>query len=360
MFFFHFLDEGSLLSLNNGRLVVGAGERQEFSEDSSSDLFYFQNYFLTKEKPWHRHRYQKEMSLAEFKAMLQEGTALSAKGEIRWRAPERTPFGDDFTGLQTMISNKKLIKGVPYVMQQGDGTVTPELLCRSLLAAVEAAERYPLHLYGTWRRGQGVLGATPELLFERNGNELHTVACAGTVPCAQREGCCTDPKLRHEHEVVVEAIMEALSPFGKVARGPLGTVELKNLIHLLTPIAVMLHDDPQFASPKFTSPKFTSIVHAMHPTPALGAYPRAEGMAWLRGLNERMPRNYFGAPVGYRGAQERAICYVAIRNMQWEADKVQLGAGCGVVEGSCMEAEWQELQLKLKSIKELLRLPMEA
>jgi menaquinone-specific isochorismate synthase len=97
------------------------------------------------------------------------------------------------------------------------------------------------------------------------------------------------------------------------------------------------------------------VTQLIHPTPALGAYPRVEGMKWLREFDREMPRERFGAPVGYTRKGE-STCYVAIRNVQWKDFQLKLGAGCGIVPASQFESEWNEILLKLKSIKNILAL----
>ena len=65
----------------------------------------------------------------------------------------------------------------------------------------------------------------------------------------------------------------------------------------------------------------------------------------------------YGAPVGYieEGGKD-SRCLVAIRNMQWKDNWIGLGAGCGIVPESRLDLEWEELQLKIQSIKEILGL----
>ncbi len=340
-----FLLDGSVVDLNDGTLAIGWGERERFEKGGAPSLFYFQDFFLNEKMPWHRHRHQKMVSHAEFKEFLLKPPSSE---RIHWPFLEPSPFFSSFDSLQDLISNNKLSKGVPYLLHKGKKRVTPSLLCRSLRAAMDASTKYPLHLYGTWQGGRGLLGATPEILFERKGEQLHTVACAGTL-LKEKAKAHWDQKLLHEHQIVVEAIEEALQSFGRLQKEKLRPLELKSMIHLLTPMCIMLKDNPAFER----------IVEALHPTPALGAYPKKEGLKWLRTLNENQPRGFFGAPVGYQEGESIAICYVAIRNMQWEGSTITLGAGCGVVRESEKEVEWQELQSKLGAIKELLQLETE-
>ena len=104
-------------------------------------------------------------------------------------------------------------------------------------------------------------------------------------------------------------------------------------------------------------PAFEEIVQALHPTPALGAHPREVGRYWLLDYQQHFDRLRFGAPVGYTDPSTRiSRCFVAIRNVQWQPNRMLIGAGCGIVANSDPETEWNEILLKLKAVKALLNL----
>lgn len=221
----------------------------------------------------------------------------------------------------------------------------------SLLSLLQYAKSQPVHSYGFWENGHGMLGATPELLFslgEIKRHTLITMACAGTRGLRSQPGSfMDDPKEVHEHQLVVDGIMESLAPFGKVTIGSMRVLHLPKLSHLLTPIEVELKQDADF----------NAIVKALHPTPALGAFPRKEGLEWLKSYQKQIDRKRYGAPVGYtRGNTNEAGCYVAIRNAQWNPEEIVIGAGCGVVKESLLDREWDEVKLKIQAIKEMLSL----
>ncbi|HEY4831978.1 MAG TPA: chorismate-binding protein, partial [Waddliaceae bacterium] len=99
---------------------------------------------------------------------------------------------------------------------------------------------------------------------------------------------------------------------------------------------------------------FIEVVEMLHPTPALGAFPRILGKTWLMDYQTKMNRGRYGAPVGYYyPSKEEGECFVAIRNVQWVGPEAQIGAGCGIVAQSVFEQEWDEIQLKIQSIKSM-------
>jgi len=98
-----------------------------------------------------------------------------------------------------------------------------------------------------------------------------------------------------------------------------------------------------------------ALIRLMHPTPALGAYPRGEGA--LRMLFEFRDRlkapPHFGSPFGglWKG-EFRSV--VAIRNVSWSGSDMFLPSGCGIIRESRFDREWRELALKRNSVKALL------
>ena len=88
---------------------------------------------------------------------------------------------------------------------------------------------------------------------------------------------------------------------------------------------------------------FKAATTALHPTPALGAFPKEAGFTWLENYNQQMPRGRYGAPVGCL-LNNQATCIVAIRNVQWKGSQAKIGAGCGIVKESVLENEWNEIR----------------
>ena len=211
-----------------------------------------------------------------------------------------------------------------------------------------------------WDADTGILGATPELLFERKGGKVQAMALAGTRPHSipgatvsepERMPLLDDPKERAEHQYVIDGVRRSLSPFGKVTLGQTRELRLPSFSHLLTPIEL---------EPSGTF-EFGEIARALHPTPALGAFPREAGMRWLESQPWAATRGRFGAPFGAQWktlvGEEQAQCWVAIRNIQWRKPsrknlhRVILGAGCGIVEKSELKQEWRELESKARSVR---------
>jgi menaquinone-specific isochorismate synthase len=198
-----------------------------------------------------------------------------------------------------------------------------------------------LHCYGTWNLKEGILGASPESLFQMRSGVLSTVALAGTKPQGMSDAdFLKAPKERREHHLVVEGIISSLKDCGKLKIGPTEVLPLASLSHLRTGIELELEKEADFCD----------LVQRLHPTPALGAFPQQEGRSFLLEQEKKVPRARFGAPFGLLQEGE-SQCVVAIRNLQWTQKGVFLMAGCGITEESRLESEWEEVLVKMASVR---------
>ena len=193
------------------------------------------------------------------------------------------------------------------------------------------------------------LGLTPELLFHVKSQTLNTMALAGTFfenKGITREEFLVDPKETSEHLIVVADIKERVVPFGKVKQGTLKIKKIGALEHLLTEIHVLLTQKMNY----------DLCVKTLHPTAALGVYPKAKLDEWRDRLACGAERKYFGSPFGVETPDGQFYCYVAIRNIEIEGKNIRIGAGCGIVSSSDPKKEWQELKAKRESVKGIFRL----
>lgn len=349
------LHSGSLISTHDGNLLLGWGKRQWRGGPKDTDsrpLFYFPDFFLEEKSPWFE---QEHTEIVTPQALLELLPIASFPSlPVSWQRPCRSSFEETLIQLQNKFSRGELAKAVPFVIETTPSTMTQERLLRSLKSLLLYVQRSTAHAYGFWDADGGILGATPEVLFQMTStHSLLTMACAGTGTASGEEtDLLHDPKELHEHQIVVQGIAESLSPFGKVVLGGIELLRLPSLTHLKTPIYVELNGIPDIEE----------ILHALHPTPALGAFPRKAGAQWLHEYRKKIDRKRYGAPVGYlmpkMGEPQSVPCaaYVAIRNVQWNRRQMHVAAGCGIVPTSQAKKEWDEINLKLDAIKEMLSL----
>lgn len=180
--------------------------------------------------------------------------------------------------------------------------------------------------------GGAFLGATPETLCRVEGTQVTVDALAGTAA----HGTPFLPKERHEHAVVVEDIRSRLLRACTDVNHPDAPLELTlpNLRHLYTPIRATLRDG-------FSS---VDVALGLHPTPAVGGFPRAGALAF-QAANEGFARGWYAGPVG---VIQPGLLHlnVALRCARVKGNRARLYVGAGLVAGSNAAAEWDETERK--------------
>jgi isochorismate synthase len=204
------------------------------------------------------------------------------------------------------------------------------------------------------RRGDACfLGATPERLVTRRGRAVHVDAIAGTA----RRGATPDEDARlaagllasrkdqTEHAIVVRMIRDNLAPVCDRISVPEEAVvrRLRTVQHLSTPITGTLRGETGILS----------LAARLHPTPAVGGYPRGAALAFLR-RNEGLDRGWYAGPIGWSGPAGDGDFVVGIRSMLLRPEEAVLFAGCGIMADSDPAAEYAESCLKLDSFRSAL------
>jgi len=198
------------------------------------------------------------------------------------------------------------------------------------------------------------MGSSPEQLLSVNGETIKTDALAGSIGRGKNDfqdkylesKLFGSTKNQKEHSYVVQSIKKSLSPFLNTLQSA-GRPMLKKLLnvqHLYTPIKGKIKNH--------TTP-FTLLEH-LHPTPAMGGTPRDEALSYIR-KNERFERGWFASPIGWITTDGQARFNVAIRSGLIKEQTARLFAGCGIVEDSNPEDEWDETNLKFKPMLSALR-----
>ena len=219
----------------------------------------------------------------------------------------------------------------------------------------------PLTLLARLRRQQGgscrflwqrqadavLVGASPERLLTVRQGQLRSDALAGTAPRGPAaEGLLHSVKDRLEHELVAETIMTVLAGQGLKPRRPRHPRLARHgqLLHLHSPISASLQGQHPLA-----------IAAELHPTPAVAGLPRRQAMGWLRSL-EPFERGHYAAPIGWIDGAGDTELRVAIRSGILRGQQLELTAGAGLVRGSVLERELQEVALKLGVLQQQLNL----
>jgi len=207
-------------------------------------------------------------------------------------------------------------------------------------------DRYPDCFRFAFRRGDATfLGATPERLIARSGDRFDTVALAGTAPVGEADALLASAKDRVEQAHVVRAIREALAPLASEL-----TIPGEPLVRTLPGV---LHLETRIGGRLARPAHVLELAAALHPTPAVGGYPRAAALAWIA-EHEPEPRGWYAAPVGWFDAAGDGELAVAIRSGVIRGDRAWLHAGAGIVRDSDPDAELAETRLKLRALAGVL------
>lgn len=197
---------------------------------------------------------------------------------------------------------------------------------------------------------QAFLGATPERLYAREGNQLFTEALAGTVAAssenAQTEAnaawLLNDTKNQIENQLVVEDI--AIHLADEVDDFQVGQAEIKRLSHvqhLRRPIRTTLKNGVSDMR----------CLSRLHPTAAIAGLPRLAAKQFIA-QTEPFKRNWYAGALGFVSPARSEFC-VTLRSAQVHGKQLIIYAGAGIVAGSEPQAEWQEIARKSQAMIKL-------
>ena len=95
------------------------------------------------------------------------------------------------------------------------------------------------------------------------------------------------------------------------------------------------------------------LVECLHPTPAVGGFPRERALAAIREL-EAIDRGWYAAPFGWTDLHGDGEFAVAIRSALLSGRSASLFAGCGIVADSSPADELAEADAKLIPVRDAL------
>lgn len=195
---------------------------------------------------------------------------------------------------------------------------------------------------GTW------LGATPELLVSvENQSIFRTVALAGTQ--VYKEGLNLKHVAWTQKEIEEQALVSRyiINNFKKIRlrefeeHGP-KTVVAGNLMHLKTELSVDMKatNFPQLGS---------VMLNLLHPTSAVCGMPLEASLDFLK-QHEGYDREFYSGYLGPVNVQNNINIFVNLRCMQLFENQAIVYAGAGVTIDSIPEHEWEETEMKLNTL----------
>ncbi|XWS60599.1 hypothetical protein CRYUN_Cryun07bG0049500 [Craigia yunnanensis] len=202
--------------------------------------------------------------------------------------------------------------------------------------------------------GPAFIGNTPEQLFHRKWLSISSEALAGTrarggsrtIDLQIEHDLLSSPKDHLEFTIARETIQNKLeSVCDRVIVERKKTVrKLQRVQHLFAQLAGNLkREDDEF-----------EILSSLHPTPADCGFPTETARLFIS-ETELFDRGMYAGPVGWFGGGESEFA-VGIRSALVEKGfGALIYAGTGIIEGSNLSLEWDELELKTSQFTKLLQ-----
>lgn len=187
-------------------------------------------------------------------------------------------------------------------------------------------------------------GATPETLLEVSGNKISTMALASTRKINGAHTINWNEKEIHEHKFVKDFVKEKLRNIGihSLHEGELETVQAGSMFHLKTEFRGELQNNDVLKA-----------ALELHPTPAVCGTP-TEKARELINTYEAHNREFYTGFLGPVLLQKKSRLYVNLRCAKMGNNEALLFAGGGIVKHSDVESEWNELELKLNTMKKAI------
>jgi len=192
-------------------------------------------------------------------------------------------------------------------------------------------------------------GVTPERLLKFSRGKIETEALAGSI---KRSGSLNEDSLLSkellaseknlkEQKYVTDYIISHLAPFTSELNynNTPELVKLENIQHLKTRFEGTLKED------KF----FFDLINELQPTPAVCGFPKEAAYKFIL-ENESYERGLYSGIAGWFNLYEEGEMVVAIRSALINGNKLHAFAGCGIVQGSDPDSEYEETEIKLKPI----------
>jgi anthranilate synthase component 1 len=197
-----------------------------------------------------------------------------------------------------------------------------------------------------------VVGASPELLVQLDGDRLTTHPIAGTRPRGATpaedqllaEQLQRDPKERAEHVMLVDL---GRNDLGRVARPGTVTVSrymdverYSHVLHLVSHVEARLRPDLDALD----------ALRAVFPAGTLSGAPKVRAMQLIAAA-EGERRGLYGGAVGYLGYDGNLDTAITIRSAVLREGRAHVHTGAGIVAASVPEKEFEETEHKAAALR---------
>lgn len=203
------------------------------------------------------------------------------------------------------------------------------------------------YIFALEAKNKCFIGASPERLVKKEGPTVFSTCLAGSIARGKNkeeddtfaQALLSDSKNREEHNYVVKMIKNAMEEVCSTVEMPSNPkiLKMRDIQHLYTPVSGKVKE----------TESLISFIRLLHPTPALGGFPREEALKVIREV-EGLDRGMYGAPIGWLDYQGNGEFAVSIRSGLIDGNAATIIAGCGIVADSDPESEYVETAIKFK------------
>ena len=223
---------------------------------------------------------------------------------------------------------------------------TKRIVTEQVLSSL-LSEQHDSFIFAFEQSSDCFIGATPERLVKKEYDHIFSACLAGSIARGNTkeedillgDSLINDKKNLTEHQYVVDMIQDAMEETCAEVIIPdhPRLFKLKNIQHLYTPVIGKANQETSLLT----------LVERLHPTPALGGLPKKEAIDKIREV-EALDRGLYGSPVGWLDHQGNGDFAVSIRSGLIQGNEASIFAGCGVVQDSIAELEFEETNIKFK------------
>lgn len=271
-------------------------------------------------------------------------------------SPSRAQWADQIARVQQRIAEEPDLQKV--VLARRSTWPASGLAPAAFLDAAAALQPASYHLLIQPNPGTAFVAISPERLYRRAQGRIESEALAGTRPRGTDAGLdaglgaqlLDSAKDRREQRLVLEQILTALRPLTSELEA-----DAEPHLRRLHDVQHLCHEVRGRLAAGVGDGE---LLAALHPTPAVAGQPPRRARELIAGM-EPFDRGLYAGPVGCCSHAETEVA-VAIRSALFDAGRLHLYAGVGLLPASDADAEWQESCDKMALFSGLLQDPSRA
>ena len=261
---------------------------------------------------------------------------IDTKGQLS--STDKSAYTSAFNRCKDLLDSNELRKIVLSRIKciQSDHTKPHEIFIKLVKKYKEA------FVYLFYIEDECWIGATPELLLNKQLDRYHTVALAGTQKAAKNgELIHWNKKEIGEHAFIEQHLIEHFNIAGI-------NYQISEPYNQQAGSMVHIKSDIIFDS----TLKQESILKLIHPGPAISGYDAEKSKKYIREI-EGHDRSFYAGYLGLTNKQNLEL-FVNLRCMRVFNDQYCLYLGGGLLPDSDLNQEWEETEIKATTMQSII------